>query len=106
MNEIEPWRRDMRDHNAYATTIETSERPRDRDWLGAAVGVAALLLALSLILFALSAFAGIQAMRSHKAATLELNTTLRQLHLKNELAISEMEHREPRLQPSESPLPE
>lgn len=88
------------------TRTEASKPPQDRDWLAIGVGTSAALLALSLLMFAFSAFAGVRAMYAHKAATLELNTTLRQLHLKNELAISELEHREPRLQPSESPFPE
>jgi hypothetical protein len=85
------------------TSIQTTERP-SRDWMALAVGGTAGLLALCLLLASIGMFAMVRAASSHRAATLELNTTLRQLHLKNELAISKMENREPRLQPSESPL--
>jgi hypothetical protein len=89
----------------YATAIKTTE-PRERDWLAIGVGASAILLAVFLLLASIAMFATVRAAHAHRAATLELNTTLRQLHLKNELAIAEMENREPRLQPSESPLPE
>jgi hypothetical protein len=89
----------------HFTAIKTTEQ-RERDWLAIAVGSAACLLALFLLLASIGMFAVVRAASAHRAATIELNTTLRQLHLKNELAIAELEHREPRLQPSESPLPE
>lgn len=92
--------------STHFTTIETSEKPASRDWSAAGFVAVAIILFFSLILFAVSAFAGIRAMQAHREATAELNITLRQLHLKNELTISELEHREPRLRPSESPLPE
>lgn len=90
----------------HFTAIKTTEQPRERDWLAIGVGTSAFLLAVFLLLSSIAMFATVRAAHAHRAATLELNTTLRQLHLKNELAIAEMENREPRLQPSESPLPE
>lgn len=81
--------------------LREAKRQRDREIM---LFLSAIVAAFAM--FGLLVYVAVCAVSAHRVATLELNTTLRQLHLKNELAIAEMENREPRLQPSESPLPE